>query len=43
MKHKLSISISEEAILKMQDKLREGLFRNKSHLMEYALKKFLEK
>jgi len=24
------------------EKLREGLFRNKSHLFEYSLKKYLE-
>ena len=25
-----------------KEKLREGLFRNKSHLFEYSLKKYLE-
>ena len=29
-------------LIKAKEKLREGLFRNKSHLFEYSLKKFLE-
>ena len=42
MKHKLSITVDEELVVKIQDKLREGSFRNKSHIVEYSLKKFLE-
>jgi Arc/MetJ-type ribon-helix-helix transcriptional regulator len=42
MKHQISITVEEETLLKAKDKLREGLFRNKSHLIDYALKKFLE-
>jgi len=42
MKHQISITIDEEILLKAKEKLREGLFRNQSHLFEYSLKKFLE-
>jgi len=42
MKHKLSITLDEETILKMHDKVREGSFRNKSHLVEYSVKKMME-
>jgi len=42
MKHKLSITVDEDVILKMRDKIREGMFRNKSHLIEYSVKKLLE-
>jgi len=42
MKHKLSISVDFETVLKVQDKMRDGLFRNKSHLIEHAVKKFLQ-
>lgn len=42
MKRKISISIDDELIGRMQAKLKEGLFRSQSHLMEYATKKFLE-
>ena len=42
MKHKLSITVDEDVILKMREKIREGTFRNKSHLVEYSVKKLLE-
>ena len=42
MKHQISITIEEDILLKAKEKLRDGLFRNKSHLFEYSLKKFLE-
>ena len=42
MKHKLSISVDEETALKISEKLRNGNFRNKSHIVEFAVKKFLE-
>jgi Arc/MetJ-type ribon-helix-helix transcriptional regulator len=43
MKRKVSISMDEEVLNEIQIKLKEGLFRNKSHLVEYATKKLLEK
>jgi len=42
MKSKISITVDEETLVKAQKKLEEGLFRNKSHLIEYALRRFLE-
>lgn len=42
MKKKVSISIEEGLLEEIQAKLQEGLFRNQSHLVEYATKKFLK-
>lgn len=46
MKHRISISLNENTVLAIQDSLRQnsrsGIFRNKSHLIEQAIKKFLE-
>ena len=41
MKDKLSISIEKDTIKVVEHRLKEGLFRNKSHLIEYALNQFL--
>jgi Arc/MetJ-type ribon-helix-helix transcriptional regulator len=43
MKHKLSITMDEETIIKIREAIREGDFRNKSHAIEYAVKKLLKK
>ncbi len=42
MKLKVSISLDEETIKKADGKLSGGLFRNRSHLIEYVLTKFLQ-
>ena len=42
MKQKLSITIDEEKIKKIESLLEEGLFRSKSHILEYSLNKFLK-
>lgn len=42
MKHKLSISIEEATVLKIFDGMRTGRYRNKSHLVEMAVNKYLE-
>jgi Arc/MetJ-type ribon-helix-helix transcriptional regulator len=42
MKRKLSISIEEDIVKEIEEKLKEKLFRNKSHIIEYALYKFLK-
>jgi len=42
MKQKLSISIDEEKIELIENLLKEGLFRSKSHVLEYSLNKFLK-
>lgn len=41
MKKKLSITIEEETIAKLEDFVRDGTFRNKSHLVEFALNKLM--
>jgi len=42
MKHKLSVSVDEETVVRIQEKIRQRVFRNKSHAVEYALMKVLE-
>jgi len=42
MKQKLSITIDEEKVVSINEILKKGLFRNKSHVLEFALIKFLE-
>ena len=42
MKQKLSISIDEEKIEIIDAILKEGMFRSKSHILEYSLNKFLK-
>ena len=42
MKSKISISISKELLNKLDARLEDGLFRNKSHIIEYAVNQFLE-
>jgi Arc/MetJ-type ribon-helix-helix transcriptional regulator len=37
MKHKISISVDEETIIKVRESIRKGLFRNKSHAFEAAV------
>lgn len=43
MKHQTSITVEEEVMLRVKEKLRDGSFRNQSHLFEFAVRKFLEK
>lgn len=42
MKVKVSISIDEGTLQKIDQKLTGGLYRNKSHYIEYAVKRLLE-
>ncbi|MBI2105780.1 hypothetical protein HYT56_03005 [Candidatus Woesearchaeota archaeon] len=42
MKKKLSITINENKIKKLERLIESGRFRNKSHLIEYCLDKFLK-
>lgn len=46
MKHRISITLDEDTLFSVQEVLRNnsrsGIFRNKSHFVEYAIKKFLE-
>ena len=42
MKTKISISIDEETVKRIESKLDDDMFRNKSHFIEYAVKKVLK-
>jgi len=42
MKHKICVSLEQEVILQMNDLLRDGTFRNKSHVMEFAVRKLIK-
>ena len=42
MKQKVSISIDEEKIKLIEKLLDDGKFRNKSHVIEYSIDKFLK-
>ena len=42
MKQKLSISIDSEKIKLIEKLLGNGKFRNKSHVIEYSIDKFLK-
>ena len=41
MKDKICISIDRETLLQIKEKVREGIFRNKSHAIEFAINKIL--
>jgi len=41
MKKKLSISLDKEVVDEIGKNISLGIFRNKSHFIEYALNKFL--
>lgn len=42
MKQKICISMDEETIKKAEELLQNGIYRNKSHLIEYALNKLMD-
>ena len=42
MKQKLSITIEESTIKELNRFLEQRRFRNKSHIIEYSINKFLE-
>lgn len=42
MKQKISVTLDEETVFEIQNQLRTGKFRNKSHVVEYAVKRLLE-
>jgi len=41
MKQKISISIDENKLQKIEELLKSSRFRSKSHLIEFSLEKFL--
>jgi len=42
MKQRLSITIEEDKIGQIEEFIKEGRFRSKSHILEYCLNKFLK-
>ncbi len=42
MKKKISVSMDEELLSKIQSKLADGTFRNQSHLIELATRRLVE-
>jgi len=42
MKSKISITLDNETVEKISSEVASGRFRNKSHAVEYAVKKLLE-
>ena len=42
MKNQVSITIDKDVLLRIKDRLRDGTFRNQSHLFEFAVRKLLE-
>ena len=42
MKQKLSITIDEKTIKLLKKVIEEGIFRNKSHAIEFSLNKILK-
>jgi len=41
MKHKISVSIGEETLIKIREGIRNGKFRNRSHAFEYSIQRIL--
>lgn len=41
MKQKISVTIDEKMIKKIESMLSDAQFRNRSHVIEYSLDKFL--
>jgi len=42
MKQKISITIEEDLLKRLKSELKDGSFRNKSHIVEFALNKFFK-
>jgi len=42
MKQKLSITLEEDRIIQVEEIVKSGKFRNKSHFIEVAVSKLLE-
>ena len=42
MKQKISITLDEATVLDIFNAISSGKYRNKSHVVEYAVKKLLE-
>jgi len=42
MKHIMSISLDEETIIRMREVMRKGPYRNKSHVVEEAIRRMAD-
>jgi len=42
MKQKLSITVDKKTLKLVEESIKEGLFRNKSHVVEFSLNKTLK-
>ncbi|MFC1691214.1 hypothetical protein ACFL0W_03450 [Nanoarchaeota archaeon] len=42
MKHKTSVALEEDTIISIRELVRKGIFRNKSHAIEFSIKKLIE-
>jgi len=42
MKRKISVSLDEKTIEKLEEYTLDESFRNKSHVVEFAIKKFMK-
>jgi len=42
MKSKISITVDKEVLKMIQDKINTGKFRNRSHVVEYGVKRLIE-
>ena len=42
MKQKISVSVDEATVKKLDEILGNGIFRNKSHIIEYSVNKLSE-
>lgn len=42
MKTKISVTVDEKIIKLIEEKISSGRFRNRSHVIEYGVKKLLE-
>jgi Arc/MetJ-type ribon-helix-helix transcriptional regulator len=42
MKNKLSITLDDETVFAIQNAISSGRFRNKSHVVEFAVRRLIE-
>jgi Arc/MetJ-type ribon-helix-helix transcriptional regulator len=42
MKQKISVTIDEKTVKLIEKTVKEGVFRNKSHIVEFSLNKILK-
>ena len=42
MRNQISITVDEEVLRKIRGRLKDGTYRNQSHLFEFAVRKLLD-